>query len=169
MVVHAFNPRTWEAKAGGPLWVWDQSAPHSLQNRKANRWKRKPQLTSGHSHKHTLPFPMAAAVSICTAYRRTGPFAPDDWPLHSCSHPPHFLASTLRQSLHTYRFICVCVYPRKQRKNSLPFWISLFPFHPPALAQATNELVTKIQRNMFFPVCWPLHGLYHFLSCLLLK
>jgi hypothetical protein len=29
MVVHIFNPRTWEAEADGCLWDWDQPGLHS--------------------------------------------------------------------------------------------------------------------------------------------
>lgn len=29
MVVHGFGPSTWEAKAGGSLWVWGQSSLQS--------------------------------------------------------------------------------------------------------------------------------------------
>ena len=41
MVVHAFNPSTWEVEAGGPLWVWAQPGLQDLVPGQAPKLQRK--------------------------------------------------------------------------------------------------------------------------------
>lgn len=78
------------------------------------------------------PLPMAGA-QYAQCVREQAPLLQLTDPLPPCSRPPHLLASTLGQSFHTYKCICICMYLAKTNKSSLPFRISSIPFSPTLL------------------------------------